>query len=245
MNLRIVPILLCVFLTACGGVQSKFPLDKKYWSVEDYDKALRLVRFDTPGDERYPEFENKKTSPIIKKLIDHQNFLVILTDEQLGLSYRNEISDDFFDHYKTMVKTYRVTNEKDQFIYDDEFVEIQKFGLNLQLHYFKLGNDRIIKEADDPEARDIKSLVSSNLRTIFSNYNNYLDLVNSEKSFTAASLTAYADGIDKWFPKLFETFPNGDFKITKNKAKLMLKKSESPVVKAAIEGLLSKIEELK
>ncbi|GAB5527784.1 MAG: hypothetical protein Roseis2KO_56560 [Roseivirga sp.] len=232
-------------LTACGGIQSKYPLDKQYWNPDDYDEVLRLVRFDTPGDERFPEFENQETSPIIRKLVDHQNFLVILTDETLGLSYRNNISDDFFDHYKTMANTYRVTNEKDEFVYDDELIEIQKFGLDLQLHYFKLGNDRISKEADDPEAYNIKSLLSSNLRTVFSNYNNYLDLINNEKAFTSASLEAYAAGIDKWFPKLFESFPNGDFEITEKKAKLMLKKSESPVVKSSLEQLLSSIEDLK
>lgn len=74
-----------------------------------------------------------------------------------------------------------------------ELTEIMKFGLELQLHYFKLGNDKVIQEADNPNSAEGKRIVSSNEKTIFGNFNNYLDLVNKSNGFSEEELKAYSE----------------------------------------------------
>lgn len=236
--------LICILISCGNSLESKFPMEKRFWGPEDYDDVIRSIRYTTPEGQRFPELNSIDTAPIFKKLTDHENFLVILTDDQLGISHRSEVANDFFQEYREMVDTYYLTDRQDKFVYGMELVEILKFGLNLQLYYFKLGNDKIIKEADDPDHRDIKSVIQSNEKVIFENYNYFLDFVNKESSFSAEELKVFSDCIDTYFPKLFETFPNTRLNIIKNKAELMLKKAENKDVKESLERLLKNISKL-
>lgn len=220
-------------------------MEKRYWRAEDYDEVIRKIKYSTPEGERFPEFNNPETAQVIKKLVDHENFLVTLTDDQLGLSHRSQVASSFFQEYRDMANTYNQTDRQDKFQYGMELVEILKFGLDLQLHYFKLGNDNIIKEADDPESSSVRRLIESNEQTVFKNYNTYLDFVNSESSFDQDQLTAFAEGIDLYFLKLFETFPNGNTKIIRDKAELMLKKAENESVKSALNRLIDTVNNLQ
>lgn len=111
--------------------------------------------------------------------------------------------------------------------------------------YFKLGNQNIIKEADNPDASSVTSVLRSNEKVIYKNYNNYLDYVNKENSFTEAEIISYCEGIDSAFPILFETFPEGNTNITKNKAELMLKKTENDLIQKSLEQLLNNISQIK
>lgn len=237
--------ILCAFLIGCGGgIQSEFPLEKRHWNVEDYDNAIRTILYVLPKEQNYPEFENPETAPIIKKLTDKQNFLVVLTDDQLGLTHRSKVASDFFAEYRQLSDGYYVTDRQDKFVYGMELIEIMKFGLELQLHYFKLGNDKIVNEADNPNSAKIKRVVSSNETTVFQNFNHYLDLVNKSNGFSEKELKAYSEGIDTYFTKLFKTFPNGNGNIIENKAKLMLKKAENKDVTESLEKLLNHISTL-
>ena len=221
-------------------------MEKRYWAIADYDEAIREIKFRTPDGERYPEYRNPETAPAIKKLVDTQNFLVILSDDALGLDHRQSEADGFFDEYRQLVQLYYVMDREDKFVYSRELIDIYRFGLELQLHYFKLGNDAIINRADDPEAKDVQNIISSNEKVVASNFNNYLDLVNEEDAMDEASLTAYCDGIKNFFPRLFEIFPNIDRSITREKTELMLNKSKETCVQEALTELMemTRVEEV-
>lgn len=243
---RIILVVFSCFLLSCGsGVESKFPMEKRFWTPDDYKKVYHAIRYNTPKGERYPELKNPKTAPVFKKLIDRQNYLVVLGDEQLGVSHRNNVATNFFDEFRRYSDVYYSTDRQDKFVYGMEMVELYKFGLDLQVYYFKLGNDNIIKEADDPSSSNVTSVIKSNEKVIFKNYNNYLDYVNKESGFNEFELKAYCEGIDQAFPKLFETFPNGNLNITKNKAELMFKKAKSEILRTSLQNLLDKITESK
>lgn len=231
--------ILCAFLIACGGgIQSEFPIEKRHWNAKDYDNAIRTILYGLPDDQKYPEFKNPETSPIVKKLTDKQNFLVVLTDDQLGLNHRSKVAGDFFTEYRELAEAYYVTDRQDKFVYGMELIEIMQFGLELQLHYFKLGNDKILKEADNPNSAEVKRVISSNEGTVFENFNNYLDLVNKSNGFSEEELKILSEGIDTYFTKLFHTFPNGNRSIIEKKANLMLKKTENGAIKGALEKLI-------
>lgn len=218
--------------------ESRFPMEKRYWTVEDYDDVIREIDYNTPKDERLPEFANSETSAVITKLIDTENFKVILNDEELGLNHRSNVSEKFFMEYKDLANAYNVLDRKDNFIYGPELIEILKFGLELQLVYFELGNRNIKSTVDDPNASEVRELIRSNEKVIFANFNNYLDFVNKENSFSPEVLSDYAEGIDIYFSKLYETFPKGNKRIILKKAELMLKKSQHSDVKKSLEKLI-------
>src|SRR5689334_2877717 len=95
----LIAITVCILLSACAK-QSKFPIEKRYWTPEDYTNAIAQIQYTTPEGEQYPRFINPETSIIIKKLVDPQNYEVILDDNQLGLNHRNEVAQQFFDEYR-------------------------------------------------------------------------------------------------------------------------------------------------
>ncbi|MEN8248492.1 MAG: hypothetical protein ABFS32_06135 [Bacteroidota bacterium] len=216
-------------------------MEKRYWTPTEYDDVIRKIHFGTPDGERFPEFRNPETAPVIKKLVDHQNFLVILSDDQLGINHRSEVADEFFKEYRDLVDAYYLTDRQDKFVYGMELIEILKFGLDLQLYYFEIGNTNIIKSADDPENADIQRTIRSNENAIVGNFNQYLDLVNKETSLNDEELSAFAEGIDVYFPKLFEKYPEANFEKTRNKAELMLKKAKNESVTASLKKILNQL----
>jgi hypothetical protein len=180
-----------------------------------------------------------ETAPIFKKLIDPKNISVVVEDDALGLRHRADFTDDMFQEYRDLANLYQVMDREDKFIYDRELVEILRFGLYLQIHYFKIGNDKILQESDNSE--QVKEVIRQNEQVIISNFNNYLDFVNHEKSFSEESLQSYAAGIDESFSKLIATFPNGNYSNMISKATDMDKKAVDPGVKKAITNLISEL----
>lgn len=136
-----------------------------------------------------------------------------------------------------MTTIYNVTDRKDNYIYEIEMIEVYKFGLGLQLSYFKLGNDEIIESADDPNSIQVQNSVNGNINTLIGNYLNYLNLINNESSFSKNGINSFADGIDEFFPKLINTFPNGDYSEMENKIKLMEKKCKSETIKTSLKNI--------
>lgn len=130
-------------------------------------------------------------------------------------------------------------NREDKYVYDQELVEIYRFGAYLQIWYFKLGNEKILQNADN--AAEVRTLVSQNEQTVISNFNNYLDFVNNENSFSEGALKNYSDGIDESFSQLLDTFPKGDYYITLRKATDMEKKATNSDVKTALSNLIQKL----
>lgn len=237
--------IICLTLMNCKTEEHEFPLDKRYWDTADYDKAVLELRFGYKDDEKKPTFDNPETRMIVEKLTDHQNYKVVLEDKGLGIKYRNDVATAFFNERKDMNQIYTATDRKDKYLYDKEMLAVWQFGLDLQLGYFKLGNDQISESADDPNSSRVKNQVNSNVSTLIKNYLIYLDEINNEDAFTEEGKTKLAEGIDKYFTELIELYPNAKYSRMENKADLMLKKSQSGKIKSSLTKLIELINSKK
>ena len=233
--------LISITLTNCNTEKHEFPLDKRYWDLNDYDKVVLELNYGYEADEKLPTFDDPQTRIIVEKLTDQQNFNIVLDDNELGLKHRNEVAEKFFSEWKDMNNIYDALDRKDQYLYDKEMLAVWHFGLGLQLKYFKLGNDQIKENADDPNSSRVKNNINSNVSTLIKNYLIYLDEINNEKAFTEEGKIKLANGIDKYFPALIELYPNANYSGMQNKAELMLKKAESDKIKSSLKKLIELI----
>ena len=237
--------LISITLTNCNTEKHEFPLDKRYWDLNDYDKVVLELNYGYETDEKLPTFDDPQTRIIVEKLTDQQNFNIVLDDNELGIKHRNEVAEKFFSEWKDMNNIYDAFDRKDQYLYDKEMLAVWHFGLGLQLKYFKLGNVQIRENADDPNSSRVKNNINSNVSTLIKNYLIYLDEINNEKAFTEEGKTKLANGIDKYFPALIELYPNTNYNGMKNKAELMLKKAESDKIKSSLNKLIELIDSKK
>jgi hypothetical protein len=198
-------------LTNCSTEKHEFPLEKRYWDINDYDDVVLELNYGYEADEKLPTFSDPKSRLIVQKLTDHQNFNIVLDDNELGLNHRNDVAEKFFIEWKDMNKIYNAVDRKDQYLYDIEMLAVWHFGLDLQLKYFKLGNEQIRESADDPSAANVKNNINSNIQILIGNYIIYLDQINNEKAFSENGKNKLADGIDKYFPALIELYPNANY----------------------------------
>jgi hypothetical protein len=226
-----------MFLFSRCSKESKFPTEKRFWTTEDYSEVIRIIGYRTPEGEEYPRFSNSETEFVIRKLLDKTNYEVVLDDPELGMNYKNEVAQKFFEQYRDLVQHYAIMDIQDKYIYPEELIEIEKFGLDLQIKYFKIGNDRIKEQSDSPESERTLEVLKSNEQTIIKNFNGYLDNINDEKSFGEYAPNL-AEGISVYFPKLHETFPTANFSVMINKAKLMLNKTKVEENKSALIKLI-------
>ena len=231
-------------LTSCKE-ENKFPLEKKYWDITDYDNVIREIKYGTKPDEKLPTFDNPETKLLVEKLTDEENFKVVLDDNALGLKHRNEIAQQFFEKWKDMNSIYNEIDRTDKYVYEKEYIEVFNFGLELQLKYFKLGNDEIIEKSDDPKSLSVINTVDSNTGTLVNNMIIYLDEINNEKSYTNVGLDLIASGIDKNFIDLINTYPNFNYENLLEKVNLMLKKTKSENIKQSLTKLKNFIESKK
>jgi hypothetical protein len=155
------------------------------------------------------------------------------------------VADAFFQQYKELQKTYSVTDRQDKYIYPEEYVETQKFGLGLQLVYFRLGNERIIEQSDNPSSSDTQYVLRRNEGTIVHNYNLYLDEVNTEKYYSEAAIKSFVEGIDVYFTKLIQQFPKADYTTMRKKSDLMLKKAQNPEIQNTLTELIGTLDAMK
>lgn len=236
----------CLTLTNCKTEEKhEFPLDKRYWDTNDYDKAILELRFGYEDDEKKPTFDNPEQKIIVQKLTAEQNFKIVLNDKELGLKHRNDVATEFFNHWTDMHQIYQATDRKDKYLYDMEMLAVWHYGLSLQLDYFKLGNDQIKESADDPNSSRVKRNINSNITTLISNYNIYLDDINDEKAYTEKGKSKLANGIDKYFTQLIELYPDANYSGMKKKAELMYKKSKSDIIKSSLTKLIQLIDSKK
>lgn len=226
-----------VTLTSCETKKQKFPIDKRFWTPNDYVTVVRQLKYGYKPDQKLPSFNDPETRIIVEKLTDQQNFKVVLTDSELGLNYKNDFASSFFDRWRDMNGIYKAVDKKDKYLYEKELLYVWHFGLKLQLYYFKLGNDKIIQEADDPESRETKNNVLSNANTLIDNFSIYLDEINREKYFSESGLKLLAEGIDLYFTELVNLYPKGDYSKMITKIDLMLKKSNSGTIKVSLNKL--------
>ena len=235
-------VLLLPLIISCGGNNSAFPVEKRYWSSDDYlivNQELTSLKY---NDKELPNLDNPETAPVFKKIIDTANFSVVINDNQLGIKHRSEFSTRLFEQYKDMVSAYSGIDRTDKYQYPLEYVEIFKFGLPLQLYYIKLNNEDNVKEADDPSAPDVIDLNRRNGNVLIRNYEIYLDLINYEERFTDKALIAYSEGLKNYFPRLINyAVPNGDYSEMTGKIEKMLKKSKHPAIIFELQNILTLI----
>lgn len=229
---------------SCETEQPKFPITKRYWTPSDYTFVIRELKYGYKKDERLPSFSDPNTRVIVEKLTDQQNYKVVLTDSELGLKYKSEVATEFFNQWRDMSSVYDAVDRKDKYIYEKEMLAVWHFGLQLQLYYFKLGNDEMIKDADSPDERQTKYNVTSNVNSLINNFTYYLDEVNRENQYSENGLQVYAKGIDNYLTQLVEIYPGDYDEYPKmiTKIDLLLKKVQSSVVRNSLENLKKSIQ---
>lgn len=245
MNRIVIPALTFLFFTAAcesgPDYNELYRLNKQYWDAADYENAVYKINGTAP-DQKKPSYGVPEKAQIFQKLVDKQNLQVVAEDDALGLKHRAEFASRIFDVYRMMVDAYSNLDREDKYVYPQELVDILKFGLYLQVHYFELGNQEMLQSADDPNDVGIQSTVKQNIQTLVGNYTIYLDYVKREKSFPAETVKSYADGINEYFPALIDAYPNANYTQMRSKAEDMLNKAESPDLKTALTNLIAKID---
>lgn len=209
-------------LISCSDKNDKFPIEKRYWDINDYENVVRELRYNSKPDESLPKFNDPETSAIIQKLTDEENFRVVLNDKELGISHKSETAQKFFDVWKSLNDTYSTLDKKDMYVYEIEYLEIWKFGLELQQEYFKLGNQKIDENSDGSER--VKDVLNENTETLINNSIIFLSDVTNEKQFSSEGKTLIAEIIKSSFSKLIEENPNANFDNLKDKIDLLIKK---------------------
>lgn len=238
-------ILICLLIVSCDKKDDVFPMDKRYWNVEDYENVVQELKYGTKEDEKLPSLSDPETKAVVEKLIDTQNYEIVLDDNELGLKHKNEAAKGFFNAWKNMCSIYTARDKTDKYVYELEMIGVEKFGLGLQLRYFKLGNDNILEEADDPKSDNVLSNINSNVNAMIGNFSLYLDNVNDEKAFSNAGLSSVADGIDSFFPKLIDTYPDSDYSEMETKITLLIQKSKSEIIKTSLVNIQKLIDSKK
>ncbi|MEO8770351.1 MAG: hypothetical protein ABI402_09715 [Ferruginibacter sp.] len=205
-----------------------FPLEKKYWTADDYHVANFELMGLVSAQSELPNLDDPKTAPIFEKLVDTSNFTVVTNDTTLGLTHREKTATDMFNQYKDLSRSYSTIDRQDKYKYPVEFVKVLKFGLTLQIPYILLGNEKITKDSDNPNAEDVTSVVKRNGQVLIDNYNLYLDYINYEDRFNEKAMTEYISGIDAFFPRLInQLFPNGDYGEMSERIQNMIKKAKN------------------
>jgi hypothetical protein len=240
------PFLFITTLFTFQGCDSEptdiYHVQKRYWDASDYKNALSLIKYHTSNTEKLPCYSVPTNTPAFLKLIDVNNFKVIMEDKELGIKHRQEFSIVMFDNYQDMLEVYQLLDNQDKFIYPKELALIMNFGLEFQISYFKLGNEKIKKESDNPNAPEIKNLLQTNEQTLIDNFTIDLSFVKSEKAFSTEALAIYSEGIDKYFKQLITEFPDGDYTEMLSKTNLMQEKAETTIVKKTLTNLVALID---
>lgn len=244
---KTLPLYLFVFfmIFSCNTIEDTYPISKRYWDNDDYKNVVRELRFGIEPDEKIPSLATPDKRVVFEKLVDEQNYKIVLDDKELGTKYKSEIASEFFNRWRDMNQIYRATDRKDQYIYDRELVKVWHFGLGLQLRYFKLGNDLMKDNADDPNSGKVNRETSSNIQTLISNYNIYMDEINKEDAFSEEGKKLLSDGFENYFLKLIDQYPEANYSTMENKIDLMAIKSKSELIKNSLSKVLERIQKEK
>jgi hypothetical protein len=218
-----------------------YRMEKPYWDADDYSNAIYKINATADGSKK-PCYSDPATAPVFMRLANIENVSVIVEDEALGIKHRSEFAEAMFHHGGDMVDEYSTMNREDKFEYPMELVEVMKFHLYTQMHYFDLGNKNILQEADDPNEARVKNMIAGNEQTLVNNFVLYLDFVNDEKAFTPDALQGYIGVINEYFPPLIAKYPNASYAVMREKATDMQNKAQSPDLKKALGDLIGKID---
>ncbi|CAM1340327.1 hypothetical protein [Tenacibaculum amylolyticum] len=242
-NTVFIVLLLALSFTSCMTEKHNFPVEKEYWDVNDYDKAILDLRFTYEDNETKPTLDHPEQRIIVEKLTNPQNFKIILDDNKLDFNQRNKIASEFISHWKDMNQIYNVT-ESGKYVYGKEMLAVWQFGLELQLAAFDLQFDEILAKSDNPEDEKVKKRVNASMKKLIDNYGNYLNLITNEDAFYEKEKEEYAKGIDTYFKQLIQVYPDADYDRLLNKANAMLKKTRSATIKKSLKRLIDQINTL-
>jgi hypothetical protein len=243
-RLKSLIMMMIVVMAGCkSGLPENYRMEKRYWDVDDYSAALRQMRFLSPREEGYPRLSDPVTAPVFLKLVDTENVDVILMDTELGIKHRSEVATSFFEKAKEMTDVYREIDQQDKFIYSRELVEVIRFSLHTQLLYFKLGNEKIQKDAIDPSASDIRKILRENAQIIVGNFKIHIDFLNKEDAFDDVSLKEYAKVIDDYYARLMIEFPEANYDVLKKSAEVIGNKMMNNDIKTSLRRLIDRINE--
>ncbi len=233
-------LFLSVLFAGCDSNKnaSAFPMGKKYWTPDDYETANEELTSLKYKNKELPNLDNTKTALVFKKIVDTNNFSIVANDNQLGLEHRKEFTSKLFDQYRQLVDAYEGTDRSDKYQYPLELVEIEKFGLALQVYYIGTSNQSIMKNADNPNAAEVVEIVRENKNIIIKNYNLYLELINYEDRFTDRALISYSEGLKDFFPKLIDNVaPDGNYSEMLVKIDNMLKKTKNNFIITQLQNI--------
>ena len=249
-QIRIVNLILIatviLIAASCNSndVSERYPINKKYWDASDYENVIGAIK-NSQGEIKKPSFSDIETAVVVRKLTDKNNLNVVLCDTSLGISHRNDFAKNMFEKFKDMSELYQERDREDKFIFPLENVEISKFGLNLQMLYFSTGNENNIKNSDNPNNAETQNILNENIQVLIRNFDVYLSQTKDEKSYSTDALKSYIDGINEYFPKLINKYPNSDYSEMKTKSQDMISKATSKELRLALTSIISKIDGLK
>jgi hypothetical protein len=232
---KVKSLITCLAFVSLFACESRYPMDKRFWTPEDYRKVWYEINYETPKGEEFPRFANPETADVVRKIIDPQNYTSVLEDNELGLNYRSKISGEFFEHIRDITEIYGKMDVQDKFVYAEELAEIKNFFLGFQIVYFRLGNEHIASESDD------RGTIRKNEQTIIGNFDSYLDDLRHEKAYGQYAVKL-ADGINTHFTKLIDTFPKANYSGLLATAKALQEKVVTSEIKTALSNLITKIE---
>jgi len=81
-------IIICLTIISCAEERHSFPTEKRFWDTSDYRAANLELNYGYKSDEKLPSFDDPETRIIVEKLVDHENYKVIL-EEKLFLKTMN------------------------------------------------------------------------------------------------------------------------------------------------------------
>lgn len=230
-----------ILIFSCETKSSKYPLEKRYWTIEDYDNVIKHIKYGIKSEDDLPTLKNPETRVVLEKLTDPQNYLVVLNDKELGLKYKNKFGSDFFNKWTDMTTIYDKLDKTDKYKYEIENLKVWQFGLGLQVKYFYLGNENILKNSDESDSYYTNSTIKSNEETIINNFNIYLDELNSPEAYSKEGIEFYNDGLRKYFTKLIEAFPKANYKDMEKKIGSVTKKAKYNSTKKELQKILELI----
>ncbi|MFY7672308.1 hypothetical protein ACOSP6_14580 [Tenacibaculum sp. MEBiC06402] len=242
--------LLLLFITtfsilSCTTNNHNYPIEKEYWDINDYDKAILDLRFGYQANEPKPTLDNPEKRIIVEKLIDKQNYKIILDDSTINLRERNKFAHDFFDQWREMTSIYNEKGADNKYIYGKELLAVWHFGLEFHMEYFTIGNNAIHTFSANANNEKVINRVNHNMNELVKNFSNYMDLIKEEDAFYENEKEFFIKGIDTYFTKLIMKLPEANYERIEKKATSVLKKIKSKEIRASLESLIETINFIK
>ncbi len=247
--MKISKLLLLFILTTplfnCTGRSHEFPVEKQYWDINDYNLVIRELRYGYQDSETKPTLDNLETGVVVRKLIDKQNYTVILNDSTINLRERNKFAHDFFDQWKNMTGIYNEKDANDKYVYGKELLSVWHFGLQFHMDYFTVGDNAIRTFSANANNEKVINRINYNMNELVKNFSNYMDLIRDEDAFYENEKEFFIKGIDTYFTELIMQHPEADYTRVEKKANTVLKKTKSKEIKTSLTALLESINFIK